>query len=174
MLFFVKKPPWRKPRRLISLPGHKPGKFTYQGCGGKRVMVHVLFAGGRRSWSTPKIDQSLTMGNSPDILWEGLSGTKYGYWISPIDSSWKQAPGNYIFAKETSPGSNRWLPVYIGQSEDLADRFSHHEKADCAIRNGATHIHNHTSSPDVAVRCAEEADLIKKWQPVCNDQLKAA
>ena len=111
---------------------------------------------------------------SCDILWEGQSGVKYAYWICPLDSSWKQAPANYIFARETSPGSNRWIPVYIGQTGNLADRFSCHEKEDCAIRNGATHLHTHTSDGSEAVRCQEEADLISRWKPACNEQLKSA
>ena len=102
-----------------------------------------------------------------DIQWEGASGKKYGYWIYKIGTTFKDEPGNYIYAKESSP--NRWRPVYIGETGSLRDRLADHEKEDCATRNGATHIHAHTSSNDVSVRRAEESDLIEKWNPVCND-----
>lgn len=105
--------------------------------------------------------------SDPDIHWEGQSGKSYGYWIAPIDASFKDVPGNYIFAKETKP--NQWRAVYIGQAESLKERLSNHEKEPCARRNGATHIHNHTNSAGENARRAEETDLIRKWSPVCND-----
>jgi excinuclease UvrABC nuclease subunit len=102
------------------------------------------------------------------IYWEGASGKKYKYWISPIGVDFKDEPGNYIFAKKTSTGG--WRPVYIGQAKSLKDRLSNHNEAACAKRNGATHIHTHTNSQKQD-RLAEEADLIRKWKPVCNDQI---
>ena len=100
-------------------------------------------------------------------MWSGLSGEKYKYWIHPLGTTFKALPGNYIFAKETSP--DHWLPVYIGQTESLRDRLGGHEKEACAKRNGATHIHAHLNSSKQA-RLAEEKDLILKWKPPCNDQ----
>ena len=102
----------------------------------------------------------------PDIQWEGASGTKYGYWIDPIGTAFKDEPGNYIYAKETSP--DHWAPVYIGQTSSLEDRLADHEKEECAARHGATHIHAHTKSAGKAARLAEESDLIENWNPVCN------
>jgi predicted GIY-YIG superfamily endonuclease len=101
------------------------------------------------------------------IYWEGASGKKYQYWIYPIGSSFKKEPGNYIFAKKT-PTS--WNPVYIGQTDNLDERLGNHNEEQCAKRNGATHIHAHTTASKAA-RLAEEADLIRKWKPVCNDQI---
>ena len=102
----------------------------------------------------------------PDIYWEGKSGAKYGYWIQRIGTTFKNEPGNYIYAKETQPRT--WAPVYIGQTSTLSDRLADHEKEACATRNGATHIHAHTSSADEDKRKAEEADLISRSDPVCN------
>ncbi len=101
------------------------------------------------------------------IRWAGKSGEKYRYWIFPIkDFSFKASPGNYVFARRTKTGS--YVPVYVGETGDLSDRFDNHHKMACAIRNGATHIHAHTSSADDEVRRAEESDIIAKWNPVCN------
>ena len=99
------------------------------------------------------------------ILWQGKSGTKYKYWIYPIGHSLKAEAGNYIFTKETQPGS--WRPIYIGQTENLDERFDDHHKAGCIRSNGATHIHVHLNSSKPA-RLAEERDLILRWNPVCN------
>lgn len=107
------------------------------------------------------------MSEASTIMWPGQSGRKYKYWIHPIGTSFKDEPGNYIFAKETKPG--HWSPVYIGQTSSLDTRLANHEKEACAKRNGATHIHAHTNSAESS-RLSEEKDLIMRWEPPCNDQ----
>jgi len=103
------------------------------------------------------------------ILWTGASGKQYKYWINEIGDSFKDDPGNYIYAREISPG--RWIPIYIGETDSLKDRLSSsHEKLSCVKRHEGTHIHAHTSSSSEDVRRAEEADLIEKWDPSCNKE----
>ena len=102
------------------------------------------------------------------MLWHGASGNEYKYWIYAIGSSFVAEPGNYIFAKEGPAG--QWTPIYIGESGDLKDRLSGHDKLDCVNRHGGTHIHAHTSPGGQAVRRVEEADLIAKWDPPCNKE----
>lgn len=103
-----------------------------------------------------------------EIMWHGASGVKYKYYIYPIDASFKNEPGNYIFAKEISPG--QWKPIYIGESERLNDRLSNHDKLPCVQRHGGTHIHAHLTSGGQDVRRAEESDLLTKWDPPCNKE----
>ena len=103
----------------------------------------------------------------PEIYWEGASGKKYGYWIHKTGTTFEDEAGNYIYAKESSP--KRWRPVYIGETGSLLNRLSDHEKEPCATRNGATHIHAHTSPNNDSGCRVEESDLIEKWNPVCND-----
>ncbi len=107
------------------------------------------------------------MSSNSTIKWPGKSGTEYQYWIYPIDTTFKEAGGNYIFARETNPGF--WSPCYIGQTKNLSDRLSNHEKEACAKRNGATHIHVHTNASETS-RLSEEKDLILRWKPPCNEQ----
>ena len=57
------------------------------------------------------------MSNAPTIKWNGKSGTQYEYYIYPIGTSFKEIPGNYIFAKKNNSGY--WSPCYIGQTENL-------------------------------------------------------
>ena len=109
--------------------------------------------------------------NEPEIIWEGVSGKKYGYWIRPIYTSWKEMPGNYIYAMEAGPGSREWVPLYVGQTVNLSQRLADHEKEAELIRRGATHIHAHTSSAAEQDRLAEERDLIAKLTPPCNERL---
>lgn len=100
------------------------------------------------------------------IDWVGQSGEKYKYWIYEISTTFKKAPANYIFAKTTSPETLK--AIYIGEAEDISERFDNHHKMPCIRQNGATDICVHKSSEDKEVRCKEEADLIANYRPVCN------
>ncbi len=102
------------------------------------------------------------------INWPGKSGKKYRYWIYSMETLWKSEPGNYIFAKKTSSG--KWTPVYMGETDNLANRLPDHEKLPCVRRNGGTHIHTHTNSGGASVRRAEEADLLANFDPPCNKE----
>ena len=101
------------------------------------------------------------------IIWKGKSGEECKYWIYKLDDTHDAVPANYIFAKETS--ENYYVPIYIGETEDISVRFDNHHKMPCIRKNGATHLHTHKSSEDKKVRCAEEADLIANYNPICND-----
>lgn len=100
------------------------------------------------------------------IIWPGASGKTYQYWIYPLDTQFDAKPGNYCVARETNPGT--FKPLYFGETADLSERFENHHKALCFARNGATHIHAHVNSQGQQARLDEEADLIEKWDPVCN------
>lgn len=102
------------------------------------------------------------------ISWTGMSGQKYNYWVYRIGTTFKDKPGNYIFAKVSTPG--KWLPLYIGETDSLAERIPNHEKLPCVKRNGGTHIHVHISSSSETTRRTEESDLIAKWDPPCNKE----
>ncbi len=99
------------------------------------------------------------------IDWEGKSGKTYKYWIYKIGHPMQAKGGNYIFAKETSPGY--FVPIYVGQTENLDLRFDNHHKKDCITRAAATHIHTHLNAAE-RDRLDEETDLIAKWNPSCN------
>jgi hypothetical protein len=100
------------------------------------------------------------------IQWTGKSGKAYTYWIYLIGANLKAEAGNYIFARETKP--NTYMPIYIGQTENLSERFDNHHKKDCIKDQGATHIHAHLNANKQS-RLDEESDLIAKWMPACND-----
>jgi hypothetical protein len=109
------------------------------------------------------------MADERTIMWSGISGEKFKYWIHPIGTSYKEVPGNYIFAKETSP--NNWTPIYVGETDNLDRRLGNpneHEKLPCVRRHGGTHIHSHTSVDNSAIRRKEESDIRDKWNPPCN------
>lgn len=87
---------------------------------------------------------------------------KYVYWVYPINTAFKDEPGNYVYAKRNSAG--QWQPVYIGQSSSLSQRLGSLDAEKSAIRFGATHILAHLNL-DERARKREEADLINTLVP---------
>lgn len=96
-------------------------------------------------------------------IWTGASGKKYEYNIYPMDTTWNDVPGNYIFAKQSS-GS--WEPLYIGQTGSFKDRLPNHEARPCVLRNRGTHIHAHINRSEQA-RLDEESDLAANHKTPC-------
>ena len=101
------------------------------------------------------------------IKWPGRSGREYWYEIYP--RHWRfgaRHPGNYIYAVESAP--SRFLPLYIGQTDDLDRRLLEHDSEFNLFR--ATHLCAHSNYYDYGAsgRLMEERDLIELWQPACN------
>jgi hypothetical protein len=111
------------------------------------------------------------MASEGAIMWPGVSGKKYKYWIYPIGEPFIAEPGNYIFAKETSP--RKWTAVYVGETDNLGRRLNNpdsHEKMPCIRNYGGTHIHAHKSSDSGVTRRNEESDIRDNWNPKCNEE----
>ena len=103
------------------------------------------------------------------IYWKDKSGTRRRFWIYPRGTKFNEpCPGIYIYARETSP--HKWIPIYIGQTENVNVRLTNHEQQECVDENGATHIHVSIITNEKS-RLAIEKALIQQWKPVCNTQL---
>lgn len=87
---------------------------------------------------------------------------EYTYLAYPINTTFKDEPGNYIYAKRNPSG--KWQAVYIGQTSSLSQRLASFDAEQAAIRFGATHILAHLNS-DERARRNEEADLINTLVP---------
>jgi uncharacterized coiled-coil protein SlyX len=108
------------------------------------------------------------MNKSPQIYWKDKSGTRHRFWIYPRGTKFNEPrPGIYIYARETSP--HKWIPVYIGQTENVNVRLTNHEQQECVDQNGATHIHVGIVTNEKS-RFTIEKGLIEQWKPVCNTQ----
>lgn len=101
------------------------------------------------------------------IDWAGQTGSLYRYWflLDPSPSGIVSQSGNYMFVKQTNMG---WVPVYIGESDDLRVRLPNHPEWQNARMHGATHIMAHTTPAGDGARKSEEADLISRWNPPLN------
>lgn len=102
------------------------------------------------------------------IPWRsGRSGREYSYYlVYKIGAELGAAPGNYIFAEESSP--DIFLPIFIGQTSDLSERFENHRTMPCIKCNHATRIHVHRSNGGEKTRLAVVSDLVARWVPPCN------
>jgi hypothetical protein len=108
------------------------------------------------------------MNKSLQIYWKDKSGIRHRFWIYPRGTKFNEpCPGIYIYARETSP--HKWIPIYIGQTENVNVGLTDHEQQECVDRNGATHIHVSIVTSEKS-RLAITNDLIEQWKPVCNTQ----
>jgi hypothetical protein len=100
--------------------------------------------------------------------WTGVSGWPYEYEVVPFDTPLNAVAGNYALCRLEG---EYWTPLYFGEAEDLSTRCcAQHEKWAGAMRLGATHIHAKVTLGGKLVRCAEETDLRKAFNPPLNDQ----
>jgi predicted GIY-YIG superfamily endonuclease len=100
--------------------------------------------------------------------WPGTSGKTYSYHIYPFGTGLRAEAGNYIYAKQNQQGL--WVPLYIGETDDLDHRVATHEKRECVRRNGVTHIHAHLTPGDRSIRLNEETDIRNNFATTCNNQ----
>lgn len=111
------------------------------------------------------------MSDDDYIDWPGQSGKTYRYWFLSdpgTAASIKDEGGNYAFVKQLSNGN--FVPLYFGKADSLRDRIPNHECWAEATRLGVTHLMSHTTPAGDAARCAEERDLIQRWNPPMNVQ----
>ena len=90
----------------------------------------------------------------------GRSGKTYTFTEYPIGTEFKSLGAVYMFL-------NGRATVYVGQTEDLSERFDDHHKADCIRRHGATVICVLVVSGE-AERLAIERDLLANYPWPCN------
>jgi hypothetical protein len=102
------------------------------------------------------------------VNYAGITGQTYPYEICDVNRPWKHVPANYCIAK--IQGLIYFVPLYFGETEDIAQRMAGHNKLSLAAAYGATHILAHTNYLGEAARKAEERDLIRAYNPPCNVQ----
>ena len=108
------------------------------------------------------------MSKIADATFAGASGTKYGFTAYTTDTDFENIGAVYIFTKRTVPngkGSHKFL--YIGETGELKDRISDHEKWPCVERNDCNAICVHAEG-DGAERLKIEKDLLDDSNTPCN------
>lgn len=96
--------------------------------------------------------------------WPIGNGQSLDFEIYDRHEGWNHVPGLYILACR-SEGS--WYALYIGQTDDFAERLPEHERLDEALQKGATHIHTKVVHQQ-ARRNEWEKSLIAYLKPELN------
>ena len=107
--------------------------------------------------------------------WTGQTGTPYSFGVYELPRAWQEQPtlftnklpAIYIFSLL---GSDGYVPIYIGHTSDISERFYRHHKLEDIKKSAPTHIHLHVNHNGEYARLSEERDLIRNYKPVLNDR----
>lgn len=103
----------------------------------------------------------------PFVTWIGDSGQSYDFELYPMHTIFRPIPACYIFVKQVDTQS--WGAIYIGETENIRQRFDWHEKMPCITRHGATHVCIYTQGMEGRLRrYTLEGDLLRRISPPCN------
>ncbi len=110
------------------------------------------------------------MSSVATITWNGGSGKEYAFEVYLLDSTLPSISAVYVVTRrfKNDSGGHNHSKVYIGETEDIQDRFSNHHKQDCFDSNDANAVCTHEVSGE-ASRKAIENDLLDNFNPPCND-----
>ncbi len=100
------------------------------------------------------------------ITYTGASGQTYVFSIYDVNVTWNPVPAIYAMI------DRQWTPKYIGQTDNLTNRRPGlgHDKWPLAASHGAFAVAVHVVQGGEAIRKAEEADLIRAYNPPANIQ----
>jgi predicted site-specific integrase-resolvase len=99
----------------------------------------------------------------------GVSGTKYEFNVYSFDTSFNSISTVYYVSKRSlnQDGTGSHSKIYIGETGDIAERFSQHHKQNCFEDHGANCISVHQEKNEQR-RQEIEQDLIDAYKPPCN------
>ena len=99
----------------------------------------------------------------------GKSGSSYEFSVYAIDTNFRAVGAVYYISKRTSKpeGGGSHTALYVGQTEDLSERFNNHHKMDCCKKKGANCISVHLDGNEKS-RLKKESDLVDAINPPCN------
>ena len=100
------------------------------------------------------------------VTFPSHSGNKYTFTAYTTDTVFLQVGAVYIFTKQVN---NSYTRLYIGQTDNLDQRISNHEKWPCVRLHGANSICVLEESGAFS-RLQIEQDLIALGNPLCNEK----
>lgn len=96
----------------------------------------------------------------------GASGATYHFGVFAWGTKFNPVGAVYLILRKEYSSSNYTI-LYIGETGDLSDRFGNHHKQDCFDINRKSHIGILVEDSE-SKRLNIEADLLRKYNPVCN------
>jgi len=104
-----------------------------------------------------------------DAEFIGAPGIKYSFGVYSLDAKFENFGAVYVFTKRTVKGGEvTHSLLYIGQTKELYDRITSHEKWPCVQRRDVNCICVHADD-DEDSRLKKERDLLYNYDPPCND-----
>ena len=109
------------------------------------------------------------MAKLADYTVTGKSGEQYRFEVYPKDSIWNEVAAVYLVTKRTikPDGIGSHVHIYIGETENLKNRFASHDKEGCFTKHGANCVCVLQVSSGQA-RLAIEADILAGSDWPCN------
>jgi len=103
------------------------------------------------------------------VSFTGRSGREYNFRIYLWEHPFKALPAVYVITERVvEPNSApTFSPVHVGQTEDLSQIFSNHEKQECFQVYLANTIAV-LPEADASERARIEQDLLEALDPPCN------
>jgi hypothetical protein len=110
------------------------------------------------------------MGKIADVTFKGISGKEYSFVAYSLDTEFKVIGAVYIFTKRTvKDGKGSHKELYIGQTDNISERFEQHEKWPCITREGVNCICIHVEESKDK-RFEKETGLRNNYDAPCNKQ----
>ncbi|MEZ5529365.1 MAG: GIY-YIG nuclease family protein [Porticoccaceae bacterium] len=106
-------------------------------------------------YEKPKVDE---------VTLRGASEQTYPFNVYPWGTSFK--PLGAVYTVLRLEGS-KYTILYIGQTNNLSERFDNHHRKVCFDRNGKTHIGIHQEASEKQ-RFYKETDMVRNYSPTCN------
>ena len=104
------------------------------------------------------------------VTFAGKSGTQYEFTAYSWDTNFNKDYGAVYFITkraQNNEGGYSHTKIYVGQTEDMSQRFDDHHDAPCFKSKGANCKCVYGESREEA-RLQIEKDLIDKHNPPCN------
>lgn len=101
------------------------------------------------------------------VTFSGSSGKPYTLDYYNLASTWSEVAGVYVVSRYDAT-ANKIHAIYVGETDNLKNRFANHHKQSCFDKNNANTLCwiDETNSQS---RFATEADLLGGLKPPCND-----
>lgn len=100
---------------------------------------------------------------APALL-SGRSGQQFSFTVLPLAATRAQVGGVYAVMRDVWP---EWHILYIGQTQNLAERLDQHEHGPLFADYGATHVAVLPVGIE-AHRRTIETDLVQRYSPPIN------
>ena len=119
----------------------------------------------------PKGDKQIGNGTSSmtqigTVTFPSGSGTQYSFTAYTADTMFNEVGAVYIFTKRENSTYTR---LYVGQTDNLEERISNHEKWPCVRQYGVNSICVLREDNEFSRRQIE-SDLLDLGYPPCNNQ----